>query len=222
MSTYSQTRVWDLFVRVSHWSLVLLYVLAYATGDEKGPWHRYIGYAILMIVILRVFWGIAGTKHALFADFICSPGKAIGYLKDMAVGKAKHYIGHNPAAAWMILFLLSGSLFVCFSGLMVCVSKENPSDSVSDSISLVGTAYADDDDRKGHRGKHERHGRNAKLEKEEDNERNGVWSALHEISALCMLFLIVVHMIGVAVSSKIHHENLVKSMITGKKTIPVA
>ena len=27
-------KVWDLFVRVFHWSLVALFVLAYATGDQ--------------------------------------------------------------------------------------------------------------------------------------------------------------------------------------------
>lgn len=39
-------KVWDPFVRFFHWSLVTLFVIAYATGDEVEKVHVAAGYAI--------------------------------------------------------------------------------------------------------------------------------------------------------------------------------
>jgi cytochrome b len=72
--------------------------------------------SVLGLVAARIFWGFVGTKHARFSDFICSPVKALSYVKSLAVGKPPYHTGHNPAAAWMVLFLLIGSLVVCLSG----------------------------------------------------------------------------------------------------------
>ncbi len=44
---------------------------------------------------------------------------------------------------------------------------------------------------------------------------------LHEFLTNTMLLLILLHLIGVFVSSRIHRENLVLAMITGKKRIPI-
>ncbi len=41
--------------------------------------------------------------------------------------------------------------------------------------------------------------------------------AIHELSAWAMLSLVAIHVIGVIVEGLIHHENLVKAMITGRK-----
>lgn len=50
------------------------------------------------------------------------------------------------------------------------------------------------------------------------NELGGEWlEELHETSAGAMLALVVIHLVGVAVSSLLHKENLVRAMITGTK-----
>ena len=87
MNEKKQVVVWDSFIRVFHWSLLLLFFVAYLTGDDKGPLHRYVGYAVLLLVIARICWGFWGTKHALFSDFICSPAKGLNYLKELVTGK---------------------------------------------------------------------------------------------------------------------------------------
>lgn len=40
---------------------------------------------------------------------------------------------------------------------------------------------------------------------------------LHDVSANFMLYIVIIHVAGVVVSSWLHHENLIRSMVTGKK-----
>jgi cytochrome b len=212
MNKNNQIVVWDLFVRVFHWSLVLFFIVAYATGDEKHLLHRYVGYGVLGLVVARIFWGFVGTKHARFSDFICSPVKGLNYLKGLAARKPTYHTGHNPAAAWMILFLLIGSLFVCLSGYAAYVTKEQkPILSFGTDISFIENAYADNDEKEHHAASHHK-------EEKDDAEDDGIWGDIHEISAQCMVFLIFVHISGVTVSSILHNENLIRAMFTGKKT----
>ena len=219
MNEKKQVVVWDGFIRFFHWSLLLLFFVAYVTGDDKGPLHRYVGYALLLLVIARICWGFWGTKHALFSDFICSPAKGLNYLKELMIGKPKHYIGHNPAAAWMILLLLTSSTITCLTGYAAhTVKKGMNSIGSGNTISIVGAAYADDDKNELHEGKHKGRGRHNGGER--GDESDSVWSGIHEMSAQFMLILVCLHIVGVAASSKVHNENLVKGIITGKKDMP--
>ena len=57
-------RVWDPFVRLFHWSLVGLFVFAFATGDEWDAAHELAGYIIAGLVGARIIWGLVGSRHA--------------------------------------------------------------------------------------------------------------------------------------------------------------
>ncbi len=51
------------------------------------------------------------------------------------------------------------------------------------------------------------------------NDTGGKWlEEGHEVAANLMLFVVLVHVAGVAVASWMQHENLVGSMLTGRKT----
>jgi len=99
-------RVWDPFVRIFHWSLLGLFVLAFATGDEVGWLHIRVGYAIAALVTLRIVWGFVGSRHARFGDFVRSPWDTATYLRQAAQRKAPRYLGHNPAGGAMVIALL--------------------------------------------------------------------------------------------------------------------
>lgn len=54
------------------------------------------------------------------------------------------------------------------------------------------------------------------------NDKGGkIVEELHEASSTLMLLIVIVHVAGVVVSSWLHHENLIRSMLTGRKLATV-
>ncbi len=112
-------RVWDPFVRIFHWSLIFLFTFAWATGDEWEDIHIIAGYAIAGLVAARIVWGLIGTRHARFADFIYSPAATFGFLRDSLFLRAKRYLGHNPAGGLMVIALLIAIGVISATGYMM-------------------------------------------------------------------------------------------------------
>ena len=63
-------RVWDAFVRIAHWSLVVAVVASWLTRHGGGRLHEWLGYAALAIVVARVVWGFVGPVTARFRNFV--------------------------------------------------------------------------------------------------------------------------------------------------------
>ncbi len=116
--------VWDILVRVFHWSLVLAFTVSYLSGEDESVLHIYAGYAVLALISFRVLWGIVGTRYARFGNFVYSPEVIIAYMKDIFYGKAKRYLGHNPAGGAMIVALLLSLFVVSYSGLKIYAIEE--------------------------------------------------------------------------------------------------
>jgi cytochrome b len=112
-------KVWDLFVRVFHWSLAALFVAAYATGDEIERVHIAAGYAIAGLIALRVVWGFVGPRHARFCNFVRPPREVLSYLRDVMLLRAPRHLGHNPAGGAMIVALIAMLAFTCLTGIMM-------------------------------------------------------------------------------------------------------
>ncbi|ANQ83356.1 cytochrome b561 family protein [Azoarcus olearius] len=102
-----RVKVWDLPVRLFHWSLVAAFLTAWLSADDAETLHQGAGYCALGLVAFRVLWGFVGCRHARFVDFVPSPQGLFGYLRAALRGQEPRYRGHNPAAAVMILFLLA-------------------------------------------------------------------------------------------------------------------
>jgi len=106
--------VWDIFVRIVHWSLVVLIPLAWWTYEiDQMALHRLIGYAVLALLAFRLFWGFAGSGPARFANFLRGPRKVAAYLS----GRAPHHVGHNPLGGWSVSLLIGLSCVQPLLGL---------------------------------------------------------------------------------------------------------
>ena len=112
-------KVWDPLVRVGHWALVVAFFTAYFTEDDLLSVHVWAGYVVGAVVLIRIAWGLVGTTHARFRDFLYRPRTALRYLGMLLRGKAQRYLGHSPAGAIMVFLLLLGLAAVAWSGLMV-------------------------------------------------------------------------------------------------------
>lgn len=118
MAHRDEIKVWDPLVRLFHWSLVGAFTLAYLSGDELEQLHVYAGYAVLGLVLTRLVWGVIGTEHARFSDFVRGPRTTLAYLFDLLRHRAKRYLGHNPAGGAMIVALLASLLITTVTGLV--------------------------------------------------------------------------------------------------------
>jgi cytochrome b len=177
--------VWDPLIRIFHWSLAGFFLLAYVTEDELLTVHVYAGYAVAGLIIFRLIWGLIGTRHARFIDFVTGPARLVRYLGLLAAGRAPRYLGHNPAGAAMIIALLASLALTAFTGMgLIAGDGIGP---------LAGTIFA--------------------------NLSGEAFEEAHEFFANLTLFLVVLHVAGVLVSSLLHQENLVKSMVTGRKRL---
>jgi len=173
----SFVRVWDLPLRVYHWSLAFCFLGAMLTkeGDDWREWHATFGYIMVGLVFFRIFWGLVGTHYAKFSHFFVSLPQLPKYLGQLFTGKTKRPIGHNPAGnavyltIFLWIFLLGVTGYFLFNEMPATDQYEH------------------------------------------------FLKEAHEFFGNSLLVLVFFHLVGVAWGSFQHKENLVFSMIHGKK-----
>jgi len=183
---HDTVRVWDPLVRVFHWTLAVAFLAAYLVKDDWLGLHAVAGYTVIGLVLFRLVWGVIGTRHARFTDFVRSPTDVLAYLKDALAIRARRYLGHNPAGGAMVIALLISLIFTTVSGLAVYGYGEfsGPLTVLMQNIpGWLGNALEE----------------------------------THEFFANFTLLLVLLHLAGVALASLQHGENLVRSMVNGRK-----
>ena len=165
-------KVWDPFVRVFHWTLLTLFVIAFVTGDESERVHIAAGYGIAILLALRLAWDVVGPRNARFSACVRSPHVVLAYLLDVANLRTRRYLGHNPAGGAMIVGLMAALIGTAVTGYIMTIDA------------YWGVKWVEE---------------------------------VHEALAYGTLALAGLHVLGVAASSLLHRENLVKAMWTGRK-----
>jgi len=116
----SRIRVWDLPVRLFHWTLVVLMAVSYFTGRAGDDWmkfHFWSGYAILTLLLFRIAWGFIGSTTARFSDFVKGPAAAFRHIAELAGADRPRGAGHNPLGGAMVVVLIFAVLAQVVAGL---------------------------------------------------------------------------------------------------------
>jgi cytochrome b len=124
-------RVWDWPTRAFHWSLVLAIASAWFSaefagriGDPTLKWHRWNGYAILVLLAFRLIWGVVGSSTSRLGGLFHAPSATISYGLGLIKGRTVHYLGHNPLGSLMILLLLAAVTVQAVLGLYTLEHNE--------------------------------------------------------------------------------------------------
>jgi cytochrome b len=168
-------KVWDLPVRALHVALIGAVAGAWITTEKWTHWHNAIGYAALVVVLLRLLWGKVGNAYARFGQFVRGPRETFGYLAALLRGRAARHLGHNPLGGWMVLLLIG------------CVAATGTTGWLCTTDRYWG------------------------------DETMFAW---HAGLAWTLVGLVALHVCGVLTMSFHHRENLVASMLHGRKRAP--
>jgi cytochrome b len=164
--------VWDMPVRIFHWLLVICFAGAWLTSESERLQmiHYAFGYTACLLVIVRLVWGVIGTRYARFSQFLKSPKAVLEHFMAMLRRHPHHDVGHNPAGGLVMVALM---LFILLIGLTGYLSVKEFLGSFS--------------------------------------------SEAHEILTSLAMTVVVLHILAAIVMSVLERQNLVKSMVTGKK-----
>lgn len=181
-------KVWDVPVRLFHWTLVILMAVSYFTGRAGGDamkFHFWSGYAILALILFRIAWGVVGSTTARFSNFVKGPAAALAHAREMLGRHGPYDAGHNPMGGAMVVLLLFAVLAQAGTGLF----------SADTDTGLVSGPLA---------------GRIA------DATVDKV-TAFHHYGVNVLLTLVAVHVLAVLLYLVWKRRNLAGAMITGRK-----
>jgi cytochrome b len=96
--------------------LAASFAAAWFSANRWENLHEWAGYVAGGLVVARVAFGFFGVRYARFSQFVRSPKEVAAYLKALAIGRERRFIGHNPAGGAMIVALLAGILLIVATG----------------------------------------------------------------------------------------------------------
>ncbi|MFO7594486.1 MAG: cytochrome b/b6 domain-containing protein [Pseudomonadota bacterium] len=111
--------VWELPVRLFHWTLVALVLALYVSIEvmDNIDRHAQLGYALLTLLLFRLIWGFVGGTYARFGNFVRGPKTVLGYARTVPDTHPEPIAGHNPLGGWMVVLLLLVLLAQITTGL---------------------------------------------------------------------------------------------------------
>jgi cytochrome b len=194
-----EVKIWDPMVRIGHWLIVIGFAIDYIT-DEPLALHVWVGYILGAVLALRIVWGIAGPRHARFADFIYRPSAVVTYLRDLVRFCSRRYLGHSPAGGAMVVALLVMLSGTVATGLLTDAARDGSGPLAGWLVTPTASSVPSD-----------------QAARVEWRRQWRSYKQVHELFADATLVLAVIHIGGVLLVSYAHGENLVRAMLTGRK-----
>ena len=140
-------RVWDLPLRLFHWALAVCVTTSIITGLIGGnamQVHFWSGYCLIALLVFRLVWGVIGSHHARFWNFVRGPRDVLRYVRGDDPRPPHLRIGHNPLGSLSVIALLLVVSLQVISGLFANdeIFNEGPlANYVSGRTSAILTFY---------------------------------------------------------------------------------
>jgi len=148
-----EVKVWDLPIRLFHWSLLLSVTYSWFSIKvlEDMQQHFYAGYVVLTLLLFRIVWGFIGSPYAKFYSFVFPVSELVAYIKQFPAVGGRQYLGHNPLGGLSTvaiigvlmlqvalgLFSSDDYFFAPLTGLVSDNTVANLSDLHSDNVTLI-------------------------------------------------------------------------------------
>ena len=118
--TTKRVPVWDILVRVTHWTVAAGIIANLLFIEDGSELHEYVGYTVVGLVVIRLIWGLIGTGYARFSDFFPTPARIKNHLANIRQRRNdEQHLGHNPLAAIMVLALWAVIIGLGISGYLM-------------------------------------------------------------------------------------------------------
>ncbi len=197
--------LWDPLVRLTHWTIAASVIINGLLSDPGKALHVWVGWATLGVLVVRLVWGLIGPTEARFSSFLPDPRAAASHVIDLVRGKRlRDYRSHNPAGAIMVYALWASLSVVIVTGLIMTdasspmqVAAEQAAVEAGDWSVLANNSL--------------------EIENETYKDVKHIAGAVHETAANLILFLAVLHVLGVFLEGRAMRRNLVKPMLFGDK-----
>ena len=135
-------RIWDLPLRLWHWSLALAVSISLYTGlsGDIGLMrlHQLVGIAVVGLLFFRLCWFIWGGVYARFRHYRTSPRQVLGYFQG-----SFELSTHTPPGVVLVIVLLAALLVQSITGLATTdlIFNEGPlTRYVSEEVAQLATA----------------------------------------------------------------------------------
>jgi cytochrome b len=186
----AKVKVWDRFLRFFHWTLVLCFATAFISGEANASTLHVLVGYVLCVLLAARVYW--GFKGSEYARF-----RAFIYPVSEALEYLRSMLKGNPKhyyghnpAGALMVFTMFGLLAVIFISGLLTLGT----------IDFEGPLVF--------------------LANRVSDEASYVFRHLHEFLPPVALGLVLLHLLGVLVGSIQHKENLVRAMLTGKKSPP--
>jgi Ni/Fe-hydrogenase 1 B-type cytochrome subunit len=227
--------VWDRNVRIFHWVNVLCILGLIAIGtvilnnkalgistDGKillKTWHVYFGYVFAINLIWRLIWGFMGSHYASWKNILPIGTQYKEQLSQFMAArkenKTAYFLGHNPIARIMVLFLFLLLTTQAVSGLVLAGT-----DVYMPPFGNTMAEWVSEDKSKASEIKpYSKLNVNADSFKEMRAFRKPFINT-HYYVFYILLASIFLHIAGVTYSELKERNGLVSAMFTGKKVFP--
>ena len=118
--TTKRVPVWDILVRVTHWTVAAGIIANLLFIEDGSELHEYVGYTVVGLVVIRLIWGLIGTGYARFSDFFPTPARIKNHLANIRQRRNdEQHLGHKPLAAIMVLALWAVIIGLGISGYLM-------------------------------------------------------------------------------------------------------